>query len=274
MAGLKKTKKKRAIINILPVYGSIATGIIYVAIGVIAILSFLKVRHGGADESSLLLILNDYILGKLLILIILLGTVCYILWRFYETITDPYGYGAAIKGLAKRTGIALSTVADVLIVYAATRVLLGTSNIQPDGQPKEEQQMVHNILQQNHGEWFVICIGSVYLTTSIIQFLYGITRGYRERVNIEHRSSLIRNTVHALAWAGYFGRGIILGIIGFFFVKAGVVENARYVVNTDKAFDFIGDHIGHVYFILVAIATICYGLFMFAQGIAYDTDKD
>ena len=53
-----------------------------------------------------------------------------------------------------------------------------------------------------------------------------------------------------------------------------MVEKARYVVNTDKAFDFIGDHVGHVYFILVAIATICYGLFMFAQGITYDTDKD
>jgi len=47
-----------------------------------------------------------------------------------------------------------------------------------------------------------------------------------------------------------------------------------YIVNTNKAFDFIGDHVGHVYFILVAIATICYGVFMFAQGIAYDTDKD
>lgn len=57
-------------------------------------------------------------------------------------------------------------------------------------------------------------------------------------------------------------------------IKAGITENARYVVNTDKAFDFIGDHIGHVYFILVAIATTCYGLFMFIQGIAYDTDKD
>jgi hypothetical protein len=274
MAGLKHTKKNRKMINILPAYGSIATGIIYAAIGVIAILSFLKFRHGGADESSLLIILNDSLAGKLLIWLLLLGTVCYILWRFYETITDPYDYGATMKGFARRTGIALSSVADILIVYAAIRVLLGTSHIQSDGQPKEEQQLVHNILQQNYGKWFVIGLGLVYLITSIIQFIYGITRGYRERVNIEHRSALIRNTVHVLAWAGYFARGIILGIIGFFFVKAGVVENARFVVNTDKAFDFIGDHIGHVYFILIAIGTICYGLFMMTQGIAYDTDKD
>jgi hypothetical protein len=273
MAGTKHTKKKWTFIHLLPAYGSIATGIIYAAIGVIAMLSFLKIRHGGADESSLMIILNDYLVGKILIWILLLGTLCYILWRFYETITDPYGYGSGMKGIARRTGIALSSVADILIVYAAVRVLLGTSNIQSDGKPQEEQQMVHNLLR-DHGSWLVIGIGLVYLTTSVIQFFYGITRGYRERINIEHRSLFVRNTVYVLAWAGYFARGIILGITGFFFVKAGVVENARHVVNTDQAFDFIGDHIGHVYFILVAIATFCYGLFMMAQGIAYDTDKD
>ena len=270
---MKNTKKKRTLIHYLPVYGCIATGIIYTTIGVIAILSFLKIRHGGADESSMLAILDDYVIGKVFIWIILLGTVCYIVWRFYETITDPYGYGNGIKGITKRAGIALSTVADILIVYAAIRVLLGTSHIQTDGQPEEERTMVHNILQ-DQGKWLVICIGLVYLATAAIQLLYGITKGYKERVDIARFSTLIRNTIHFLAWAGYFGRGIILSIIGFFFVKAGALENARWVVNTDQAFDFIGDHIGHIYFILVAIATICYGLFMFAQGIAYDTDKD
>lgn len=270
---LKNAKNKRTIIHYLPVYGCIATGIIYAAIGVIAILSFLKIRHGGADEASMMAILAEYVIGKIVILIILLGTVCYIIWRFYETITDPYDYGKNVKGLIRRAGIALSTLADILIVYAAVRVLLGAGNIQRDGQPQEEREMVHHMLR-NYGPWAVISIGVVYLITAAIQFFYGITRGYRERVDIDRFSSFFRNTIHVLAWAGYFARGIILGIIGFFFVKAGFIENARYVVNTDKAFDFIGDHVGHVYFILVAIATICYGLFMFAQGIAYDTDKD
>ncbi len=258
----------------MPVYGCIATGIIYAAIGVIAILSFLKIRHGGADESSMMAILNDYIIGKIFIWIILLGSLCYVIWRFYETIKDPYHYGKKTSGLIKRAGIALSAIADILIIYAAMRILFGTNNYQADGQPKVEREMADNLLQQNYGQWLVIAIGIGYLATAIIQLIYGITRGYRERVNIEHLSPFYRNTFYVLAWAGYLGRGLILGIIGFFFVKAGVVENAKWVVNTDKAFDFIGDNIGHVYFILVAVATICYGIFMFVQGIRYDTDKD
>jgi hypothetical protein len=265
--------QKKRIIHYLPVYGCIATGIIYAGIGVLAMLSFLKIRHGGADESSMMAIMNDYLLGKIFIGIILLGTVCYIIWRFYEAVTDPYEYGRDMKGIARRTGIGLSTIADILIVYAAIRVLLGANHIQQDGEPQEEREMVEDMLQSGV-QWLVISIGLIYILTAVIQFFYGITRGYKERIDIEKFSSLFQKLVHVFAWAGYFARGIILGIMGFFFIKAGVVENARYIVNTDKAFDFIGDEIGHVYFIIVAVATICYGVFMIAQGIAYDTDRD
>lgn len=270
---MTKNRKIHSLINYFPVYGCIATGIVYAGIGVIAILSFLKIRHGGADESSLLAIMDVYIIGKVFIWIILLGTVCYIIWRFYECITDPYDYGKNLKGMMKRAGILLSTVADIMIVYAAVRVLLGISHTQADGQPVEERELVRNLLN-NQGRWPVIGIGIVYLATALIQLLYGITRGYKERVETERFSTLLRKIVHVLAWAGYGARGIILGIIGYYFVKAGLQENEGYIVNTDKAFDFIGDHVGHVWFILVAAATICYGLFMFAQGMAYDTDRD
>jgi hypothetical protein len=107
-----------------------------------------------------------------------------------------------------------------------------------------------------------------------VQFLYGVTQGYKERTDIDHLSQSIKIAVHWLAWIGFSARGFILGITGFFFVKAGVLKDAHYVVNTDKAFDFIGDDVGHVFFILTAIGTIAYGLFMVLMGIVYDHDKD
>jgi hypothetical protein len=267
-------ERRKSLIHYLPVYGCISTGVIYLGIGIIAILSFLKLKEGGADESSLLVFLNHFIIGKVVIVIILLGTVSYISWRIYEAFTDPYGYGNDVWGRIKRTGIALSTVADILIAYTAIEALLGIDNMAEDGRPEQQQQLVANILQQDFGNWITITIGIIVLITALIQFLYGITKGYRERIDIEHFNSGFKKFVHVFAWTGYLARGIILGIIGFFFTKAGMEENARYVVNTDKAFDFIGDSIGHTCFILVAIGTICYGLFMFALGVAYDSDRD
>lgn len=265
------TKK---LIAYLPRFGCIATGIVYSSIGVIAMLSFLKVRDGGADESSMLAVLNDFVIGEIFIWIILSGTVCYIVWRLYETVTDPYGYGNEWKGIVKRAGIALSTIADMLIVYAALQVIVGFGNIQENGRPTSERKMIENILHLNNGDLLVIAIGIIVFATAIIQLIYGITRGYRERADIKNFSIAIKRSIFVLGWFGYFARGVILGIIGFFFIKAGLKQEANYVVNTDKAFDFIGDHVGHVYFIIVAIGTFCYGLFMFSLGLTYDTDKD
>lgn len=249
-----------------------ATGTLYLGIGIIALLSFFKVRNGGADESSIMVVLNDFILGKILILLILSGTACYVAWRIFEVINDPYHYGRSWRGLGKRTGIALSTTTDALILIAGVRVLLGISAIQGDGQPVEERAMTESLLSGGYG-WIVILIGISFLATAIVQLVYGFTRGYRERVDEHDFNGILENIFHVLALYGYGARGLILGIIGYFFLMAGIQHDAGVVVNTDKAFDFIGDNVSHALFIITAAGTIAYGCFLFALGITYKPSK-
>jgi hypothetical protein len=265
---------RSTVVKYLPIYGCISTGLSYIGVGTIAMLSFLKVRDGGADESSMLAILNEVIIGKILLWIIMVGTVCYIAWRIFEAVTDPYGYGKNFGGLGKRCGIALSTFADLLIVYAAIKVLLGIGGIQQSGEPQDERQFVSKVLTESWGTLAVTAMGGVVLIAAVVQLLYGVTRGYRERLDIDHYSKAGKTIIHFLAWVGYSSRGIIVGITGFFLLKAAFSREAKYVVNTDKAFDFIGDEVGHLYFILVAVGTVGYGIFMIIHGIAYDHDKD
>lgn len=270
---MANSKKRKFYIRYLPIYGCISTGLIYTAIGIIAILSYLQIKEGGADEGSLLAFMYDYLTGKIFVWIVLLGTVSYIAWRIYEAVNDPYNYGKSWKGILQRWGIGLSSIADVLIAYSAVMVIFGVSQIREDGQPTEEREMVGSMLQKNWGDVAIITMGVVIALTAIVQFHYGVTRGYKERLNIAHFSDSTKKIIHSLAWVGYLARGIIIGIIGFFFMKAGFLDDPRDVVNTDKAFNFLGDHVGHLPFILVAIGTICYGLFMFSLGVTYDHDN-
>lgn len=271
---MSKLTGKQRFVHYLPLYGSISTGLIYLAIGVIAILSFLKLKDGGADESSLLAFLDDYFFGKILIGILILGMASFVFWRIFEAIKDPYRYGSDLKGISRRTGIGLSSIADAFIAFAAVRILLNIGNVQEDGEPTEQRETVANILTEDWGQGIIIALGLIIAGTALVQFWYGITRGYRERLDIAHFNKEKQQVLHLFAWMGYSARGIILGIIGFFLLKAGYLEEARHVVNTDKAFNFLGDHVGYLPFILVAIGTICYGLFMFAMGITYDVDNE
>lgn len=266
--------RNRYFIHYLPVLGCIATGIIYAAIGIIAILSFLKVKDGGADESSFINLLSKYFAGKILIGIILVGSVSYIIWRFFESVNDPYHYGNKAKGLAKRIGIALSSVADALIVFTAFQSIFGTSSEADNGLPTEERAMIKEVLQMESGKLIVMVLGAIVAFTAIVQLIYGFTGGYKERLESEKFKPLNAKIIHLLGLYGYLARGIIIGIIAFFYLKAGFENNAQLVVNTDKAFDFVGDNIGHLYFILLAAGTIFYGVFMFILSVAYDTDRD
>lgn len=259
--------------GILATYGCVATGLIYASIGVIAILSFLKLKDGGADESSLFVFMNGYLLGKIFVWIVLMGTAGYICWRIYEAIYDPYGYGKELRGVTVRIGIGLSTVADLMIVYSSIAALFASGQGGPLDELKNERALIGDLLDDGRG-WFIVIIGVIVCATAVVQWWYGITAGYKERMNLDRFPKVIQTCIRILAVIGYVARGIILGIAGFFFIKAGVSRNAVYAVNTDKAFDFIGDHVGHAYFIIVAAGTVCYGLFMFAHGLVYDTDKD
>ena len=264
----------KSFVKHLPVYGCFSTGLIYFGIGVIAILSYLQIKKGGADESSLLAFLHESFTGKIIFWAILLGTLCYVIWRIFESIKDPYGYGKSPKGIALRMGIAMSTVPDALIALTGVQILLGAGNIQLDGRPVELREMVASILEHSSGDVLVIVIGVIVCVSGFVQFFYGISRGYKERLDIDHFSANLKWLTHFLAWIGYLSRGIILSIIGFFFAKSGIARSSEYVVNTDKAFDFIGDNVGHLFFILVAIGTVGYGLFMAILGWFYDPDKD
>ena len=271
---MANSKNNNSIIHYLPIYGCFSTAIIYISVGVIAILSYFKVKDGGADESSFVAYLDKYFIGKIVIWIILLGTVSYIIWRLYESIKDPYGYGNQLKGIITRWGIAFSTIADALIVFSTIQILLGAGNIQQNGDPIEQRKIVHNMLETIYGQPLLIAIGSIIVITSLVQLFYGVTNGYKERMDTENFSKALRKCIPPLAWLGFISRGIIIGIIGIFFIKAAILHDSNFIVNTDKAFNYIGEHIGHFYFILVALGTICYGVFTITLGIAYDCDKD
>ena len=270
---MKKKKSKEPFAHYLAMWGSICTGLVYAGIGVIAVLSFLKLKRGGADESSMLVYLQTFLIGRVFVWLILSGMVGYILWRVYETAKDPYGYGNDARGIMRRSMIALSSLADALIAYSAIQALFGFSGSEKTGEPKAERELGSSILESPAGSTILITAGVILLLIALTQVAYVITSAYRERLDIQRLKRWKQNIIHILAWTGHFARGIILGIIGFFLTRAGITKEPRQIVNTDKAFDFLGDSGGAVPFLLVAVGTVCYGVFMFFQGIYYDSDK-
>jgi hypothetical protein len=267
-------KEKSIFVYKLAKAGAIAIGIVYVLIGVIALLSLMRVRFGGASESSVINLIEQVPLGKMAIVIILLGLVAYIIWKFYDAVEDPYGYGKSTKAIGKRLGIAAAGLAYGLIAYSALQALLSQYAGDVHGHPSEQQNMVAEIFQWTGGNWLVGIFAILVAFTGIAQFIYVIKKGYRDKLGVSAISKTKKRIITVLAWAGHFARGVILLIIAFFLIKAALMSNPSEVVNTDKAFNFLGEQVGHWSFVLVAVGTICYGFYMFFLSYYYDFQDD
>jgi hypothetical protein len=263
--------RKEKFLKAITFTGCFSTGIIYAAIGVIALLSFFKLKKGGADESSFFVLLNSFLAGRILNWVIIIGSLCFIAWRFYEAFKDPYKIGKDVKSILLRTGAAFSSVADALIAFSVLQALFNQQKAPITGEPVQQKNVVASMLITDWGRLVIIVIGVIVLITAAVLALYGLSKRFTEAIKAGDFSKKWKYIVHGIAYAGYLSRGVILGIIGFFLVKAAIKNNSSYVVNTDKAFDFIGDHVGHFWFILTAIGTIAYGLYMFILGLHYDT---
>jgi hypothetical protein len=265
-----KKQNRYKLLKILTLVGCFSTGIIYASIGVIALLSFFKLKNGGADESSFFVLLNGFVAGRIVNWAIIMGAVCFIIWRFYEAIRDPHHMGTDAKAILLRIGGGFSSAADAFIALSALSAMFGEQKAPLSGEPIQKREMVGHLLNFNWGPAVIIITGIITCLTAAVLVLYGLSARFTEAIKLKDFTRKQKYALHVIAYAGYFARGVILGIVGFFFIKSAIENNSRYIVNTDKAFDFIGDHIGHVWFILIAVGTLCYGVYMFVLGLHYE----
>ncbi len=266
-------KKYKPIVKKLAKIGCYSIAIVYLMVGIMAFMGYFGQSQNGADEERIIDILLELPLGEVLISFIILGMLGYIVWRVYEAITDPYDFGSSAKGIATRIGIALSASGYLTIAFAAAQILYQGGG----GNGEEEQQIfVAKVLAFTGGAWLVGIAGAVTGSAGLLQLKYVAGGDYHKRINFHKMSSWLRKFTHFIAWYGYLARGVLLAVIGYFLISAGVQSDPEEVGDTDSAFDFLGDFgtIGSIAFLTVALGTVFYGVFMVIHGRYYSFTKD
>ncbi len=143
-------------------------------VGVIAMLSLLRIVDGGADEDSVLEMLHRSWVGEVLLWIILSGMVSYMAWRFFEAVADPLQHGSDTKGILKRIGIAGAAAALAPLRGRGIQAMIGTGD---SGEGFEEQRhLIAAILHWHHGPWFIGIAGVVVAFVAVMELRYVVAR--------------------------------------------------------------------------------------------------
>lgn len=250
-------------IKLLAKLGFAAIGVVYVLMGVLALLAAAGEQRGArADKEEAVQHLQQLPGGRVLLGLIALGLLGYIVWRFVQALRDTEGKGNTPKGLGFRFWYVCSGLFySGLAIYAAQLALHGHA----EGGGDAPKTLAAKVLHWPGGDWLLIVGGVVTIFIGLFQGYRAFSGKLQSDVNASRLSAAEQRLVYRAAQVGVTARGIVVAIIGYFFVQAGQQARAGAVGSTDEAFDLLAA-MGPPVLAAVAAGLVLYGLYSLVQA--------
>ena len=252
-------------IRTLARFGFAAKGVVFGLMGLLALLAATGQQSGQtADKKQAVQTLESLPGGRVLLGLIALGLLGYLIWRLTQAFRDTENKGSDTQGIARRVGYAASgLVYASLAWYAAQLALSGSAD--GSGGESTRQTLTARVLDWPAGEWLVMLAGTVTIGVALYQLYQAYSGQFHKHVQSSDIPAGQQNKVYRLGQIGYTARGIVLGIIGYFFLQAGWHSRSGAVGSTDEAFDLLAS-MGPVVLGIVALGLMAYGLYMLVQA--------
>jgi hypothetical protein len=242
--------------------GYVVRGGLYAVMGLLALgVAFGIVGGQTTDLSGSLVFLTGNPLGKLVLVIAIIGLTAYSLWGFIRAIYDPLHRGSNAGGYAARLGFVSSAVSYAAIVFLAIQLLAGSAG----GAGNSTQKTVAAILVHPGGGWLTVIIGVVAIGVGLGQFLEAYRATFKEDLKGAEMTTSERVNTIRLGRFGMFARGVTFVVLGWFVVQAGIHHDPAQAQGFGGAFAFLlAQPFGRVLLGVVALGFVALGLHSFA----------
>ena len=231
--------------------GYAARGIVYLILGWIALSS-----GKALSTSETVRAVDDLPGGGPLLAVLTLGLFGYGLYKIYTAALDLDDDGHDAKGVVKRTARAAGGLAYWMLAFLAGKQLLDSKNASADagqatGSSGATQEAASGAAGTTGGDTLLVVVGLIVLGVAASQF------------TIAFKAKFMDEMPGAPGWVkpagqvGYAARAIIVAMVGYFAVKAGI--DGERVRNFGDAFAVVRD--GHeTLFKLIAAGLILFGI--------------
>jgi hypothetical protein len=248
-------------------FGFVAKGVVYVLLGILAVMA--AIGQGSskqANRNGVLELIFEQPFGRILAILLVIGIIGYAIWRFIEAIKDPYHEGSDSKGIVKRIGYFVSGLVYTGFALSIIKLLAGSGS----GSSNSRQTLTAKVLQMDAGPFLVILAGAIIIIVGFVQFYKAYKTKFTKHLNTQSLSSNEKEWVTRIGRIGYAARGIVWLIIGYFVVRAGIESDASQVKSSQGVFSFLEQlSYGQWILLAVAIGVVAYGVFQFVKARYY-----
>lgn len=245
-------------------FGYMAKGVVYGMIGVLAALAAFGPGGETTGTSGALQSIAELPFGEVLLWIIGIGLIGYIIWDFIKAIKDPGNEGADTKGLIKRTGYFISGVIYANLAFGVIKLASHTGNA---GSGESEKTMSVKLMEQPFGEWLIGFVGVVIIGYGLYELFSGVKEKFMEEFRTNEMNDKERKVARISGKVGLIARGIVLSMIGFFFIRTAYTHNPEESKGLGGALDEMASQpYGQFLLAIIAVGLILYGIYQIIRG--------
>jgi hypothetical protein len=245
---MKKSYKTAAII------GFISKGIIYLIIGILSLLAAFNMGGESSGTNTALVFLKKQPFGQILLMLLGVGLLCYSFWMFVQSIKDPENTGNDKKAQLRRFGLFTTGLVYTFIAILAFYHLFAYSG------SEESSASYLEILGPTSISILFIVIGVILGVQAIILIIGVFKGGMLDQFNLEGQK--FSHQIRLLGKFGFYARAFVVGIIAYFFLRAGIYTGSNDIKGIQDAFAFLDQSIlGRILMAITAVGFISYGAF-------------
>lgn len=234
--------------------GYAAKGVVYLLMGYLATRAALAAGSPSGAPGALREALTAG--GPWLVLALGLGLLAHVAWRAVQALLDPENPGTGFRAGARLFHL-LSGLVYGSLALSAFHLWQGRRDAGED----DAEHFAAVLMAQPFGRWLVAAVGLGILGYGVHQFVQAWRGDVARRLGVggpdRHR------LVVAIGRFGTAARGVVLGVVGSFFVDAARRFDPAQAGGTDEALRWLG----HGWLLAaVAVGLAAYGVFQIAKA--------
>jgi hypothetical protein len=249
--------------------GWFAKGVVYVVAGVLALVIAAKASgwssaatasNNEASPTGALKTIAQMSGGALLMWILAGGMLVYAAWRVVSALLPG---GTDAKASVKRIGYLVSAV--IYITFAITAISLARGGrADPNGNAKVTS-LSDRVMANSGGRLLIGVVGAITIAVGLYRLVKGVRGDVTDELDLSALSPQRRRWTERLGAVGEIGRGIGIGLIGFFLLRAAITYDAAQATGLDGALRRLAtESWGVVVVVVIGVGFAAYGLFCLA----------
>ena len=249
--------------------GWFAKGVIYLVAGVLALLIAVKASawssavttpNKEASPTGALKTIAEMSGGALLMWALAGGMLVYAAWRVVSALLPG---GSDAKAWVMRIGYLVS--AGIYTTFALTAIsLAGSARANADGNATVTS-LSGSFMEHAGGRFVIGVVGMATIAAGLYRLVKGVRGDVTDELDLSALSPQRRRWTERLGVVGEIGRGLGIGLIGFFLLRAAVTYDAAQATGLDGALRRLATETWGLFVVVViGVGFAAYGLFCLA----------